>query len=231
MNLKDILGFILTASLLLPIFIILAYRLYRFVPFIALGICFTLAFFDVVMMLQYIQTGSHFRRIFGITNNLLEVPLLLIFFSWFSPSSRLTRHMRYVILVFIAFEIIITASYGYNVKALTIILAPGLTIILFFCAWFFIRQIKIAIIQGKAIGKAIIISSLLFAFGCYTLIYVMHYIAKTPHTTDVYIMYLIASAISVTGVSAGILMEKKRIRKLEELQLTRRELSKVYGNS
>lgn len=230
MNLKDILGLILTVSILFPIFIILANRLYRFTPFIALGIYYTFSFFDIMLMQQYIPAGNDFRRIFGVTNNLFDVPLMLLFLSFFSPGTRLKRQIGYLIPVFIVFEIIILSLYGYNRNALTIILGPGLLIILFFCAWFFIRQIRIAIIQGKAIGKAIIISSLLFAYGCYSFIYVMHYVIRTPHTTDVFIMYLISSVISVVGVSAGMLIENKRIRKREELQVTRRELSKIYGN-
>jgi hypothetical protein len=230
MNLQESMGFIFTTTLVLPIIFIIAFRLYRYRSFLALGIFYLLAFFDAMMMQKYIPAGTEFRRIFGITTNLLDVPLLLTFFSYFSPSSACTRRMKYAMIFFVAFEIIIMSIYGFNRSALTIIIAPGLAIILFFCACFFIRQIKIAIMYRKAIGKALMTSSFLFVFGCYSLIYVMYYIIRTPHTKDVYIMYLISSALSVIVVSAGIIIETRRLRKLQELQITRRELSRIYAD-
>lgn len=230
MNLQGIMGFIFTATLLLPITFIIVFKLYRYQSFIALGIFYLLAFVDAMMLQKYIPVGTEFRRIFGIGTNLLDVPLLLTFFSYFSPTSQCTKRMKYIMSLFIAFEIIIIAMYGFNRNALTIIIAPGLAIILFFCACFFIRQIKIAIFYRKAIGKAMMTSSFLFVFGCYSLIYIMYYIVRTPQTTDVYIMYLISSAISVLVVSAGMVIDTRRLNKLEELQVTRRELSRVYGN-
>jgi hypothetical protein len=44
-------------------------------------------------------------------------------------------------------------------------------------------------------------------------------------------MYLISSALSVIVVSAGIVIETKRLRKLQELQITRRELSRIYSDN
>jgi hypothetical protein len=136
--------------------------------------------------------------------------------------------MKYLSLAFIIFEIIVTASIGYNKDALTIIIGPGLAIILFFSVLFFIRQIKIAITFWKGIGKALMISSFLFVFGCYSFIYVMHYIVRTPATSDVYIMYLISSMLSGILVFAGMIIESKRIRKLQELLVTRHELNLIY---
>lgn len=228
MNLKELIGFIFSTTILLPIVLIIALRLYRIKSFLALGIYYLLTFFDAMMMQKYILASEDFRRIYGVTINLLDVPLVLSFFMYFSPSLRLSKQMQYLGLAFIVFEIIVTILIGYNRDALTIIIGPGLAIILFFCAMFFIRQIKIAITFWKGIGKALMISSFLFVFGCYSFIYIMHYIIRTPDTIDVYIMYLISSALSVIMVFAGMMIESKRIRKLQELLVTRHELSLVY---
>ena len=228
MNLKDLMGFIFSITLLLPIILIIALRLYRMKSFIALGIYYSLTFFDMMMMQKFMPADESFRRIYGVTINLLDVPLMLTFLVYFNPSLRLSKQMKYLSLVFIVFEIIVTLLMGYNRNALTIIIGPGLFIILFFCAMFFIRQIKIAITLRKGIGKAIMISSFLFVFGCYSFIYVMHYIIRTPDTADVYIMYLISSALSSILVFAGLMIESQRICKLQELLVTRHELSQVY---
>ena len=228
MNLKDLMGLFFSAAILLPIILIIVLRLYGLKCFLALSIYYLLGFFDTLMMQNIIVVSKDFHRVYSVTYNLLDVPLLLTFLSYFSLSSRLTNRIRYTILVFIVFEILVTLNIGYNRNALTIIIGPGLAIILFFCAWFFIRQIKIAITYGKAIGKALMTASFLFVYGCYSFIYVMHYIIRTPNSTDVYIMYLISSALSVIVVSAGIIIENKRIRKLKELLVTRQELHVIY---
>lgn len=231
MTFKDLIGFILSAVVLLPLILIVVFRIYRLKSFLALGIYYLLALLNSMMMHEYIPAGEEIRKIAGVTYYLLEIPLILAFFIYFSPSLRVSRQMQILCLVFIVFEIIIAVIYGYNKKALAIILGPGLAILLFFCVWFFIRQVKIAATHKKAIGKVMIISALLFAFGCYAIIYLLFYIARNPQTTDAYLMYLISSAISVSVLSAGIIRENKRIQKLIELKVTRRELRMIYGNT
>lgn len=231
MNLQELMGFIFTITLIFPIIIIISLRLYRFKSFLALGIYYLLGFCDDLMLQGYIQVSADFRRIYAVTNTLLDIPLLLTFLSYFSPASIISKRMKSLILVFIAFEILVTTIVGFDRNGLTIIIAPELAIILFFCGWFFIRHIKIAIAHGKAIGKAVMTASLLFAFGCYTLMYIMYYILKTQNTTDVFIIYLISSSLSVIAMSAGLLIENKRIKKLEELKITRKELKDIYSTS
>ena len=228
MNLKDLMGFLFSATLLLPILLIIVLRIYRLKCFLALGIYYMLGFLDAMVSQKYIPVSEDIIRIIGVTINLLDVPLMLTFLIYFSPAPQMTKRIRYVILIFIAFEIIVTSITGYNRNALSIIIGPGLAVILFLCAWFFVRHIKIAIAHGKAIGKALITSSFLFVFGCYSFIYVMHYLLRMPNTTDMYLMYLISSVLSVIVVAAGIMIENKRIRKLKELLVTRKELNMIY---
>ncbi len=230
MSLKDLMGFVLSAATLLPFALIIVFKLYRLRSFIALGIYYILVFIESMMKQQYIQAGEGIQRIVGMTYNMLDVPLLLIFFIYFSPSLRVSRQLQFFCIVFIAYEVIITAFWGYNRNGLTYTIGPGLAILLSFCTWFFIRQVKISAKHKKSIGKAVITSALLFAFGCYSIIYIMYYLIRTSDTTDVYVMYLISSALSVIVVSAGIAIENKRIQKLIELKVTRRELSMIYGN-
>ena len=228
MNLQESMGFIFTITLIFPLIIIIALRLYRFRSFLALGIYYLLGFLDDLMLQNYIQVSAEFRRIYAVTNTLLDIPLLLTFLTYFSPASIISKRMRHIILGFILFEILMTVLFGYNRTGLTIVIAPELVIILFFSAWFFIRLIKVAIAQGKGIGKALMTASVLFAFGCYAIMYIMYYLLKTTQITDVFIIYLISSSLSVLVMSAGLLIENKRIRKLEELKITRRELSDIY---
>jgi hypothetical protein len=103
-----------------------------------------------------------------------------------------------------------------------LVAGPGLLLVLYFSAVFFIHQVKITIVHQKAAGKAFIASSLLFAYGGYSFIYVVYFLLKTPYKTDTFIVYYLISIFSSLIISAGIIIEKKRVKQLAELQTARK---------
>ena len=133
------------------------------------------------------------------------------------------------ILSFIVFEIIIVAIYGYNTKATTIILAPGLIISLAISLLFFIHQVKIAVVYHKAAGKAIMVASLLFAYVGYCFVYSVYYLIKPDFKDDAHLVFFLITIFSSIAMSTGIYLERKRVRQLVELQTTREELKAIYG--
>ena len=230
MNWKEMMGFISTIIFIVPVFIIVLLRLNRFKCFLALGIYYLLGFCNNLMKEGYIPAAKEFSQTFEITYNFLDMPLMFIFLAYFSKSLNLAKRIRIAVLTFLAFEFAVALIFGYNKNALTIIMAPGLVVVLFFSTLFFLRQIRIAIQHHRATGKALMLSSLLFAYGCYALIYVMYYIAKTEDVTDIFVMYFVVTVLSALILSVGMIIENKRIRKLEELKLVRKELSMLYGD-
>lgn len=178
----------------------------------------------------YIPADSTVIHFWGLFNNLMDTPLMLTFLIYFSTSLAFSRRMKILIAGFILFEAVVVAVMGFNTNAITVILGPGLVIVVGFCIFFFIRQTKIAITHRKATGRAIIAASLLFAYGCFGFIYLMYYVFKTPFVEDTFLVFFLVVTISSLLVSAGVIIEEKRIRKLNELRLTRRELSDVYSD-
>ncbi|HYM94374.1 MAG TPA: hypothetical protein VET23_09570 [Chitinophagaceae bacterium] len=231
MNWKDAMGFVSTLTFLLPIIIIFALRLQRLKCFLALAIYYLLSFSSNLMAENYIHVSADFKRFFGIINNLMELPLIFTFMAYFSLSPLFAKRIRHAVLIFLLFEVIVTLILGFNKTSMIIIMAPGLSLILFFTIWFSLRQIKITITQGKSTGKALMISSLLFAYSCYALIYILFYLLKSQEISDIFVMYFFAGTLSTLVLSAGIMIENKRIKKLEELKITRKELSMIYGES
>lgn len=231
MNWKDVMGFISTIVFLMPVLVIFLLRLNRFKCFLAAGIYYLLGFFNGFLKEGYIHTPKEFNKIFEIGYNLLDMPLMFIFLAYFSTSVDLGRKIRQSVLAFIAFELAIVLIFGYNKQALTIIMAPGLAAVLFFTALFFARQIKITIQHQKATGKALMLSSLLFEYGCYAIIYVMYYLMQANDVTGIFVMYFIVTILSAILLSMGMIVESKRIKKLKELKLVRKELNMVYGGA
>lgn len=230
MTWNSVMGIVSSAALLCPIIAILALRLTNYRSFPVLIFYYSSVFIYNLMTEGYIPAGPAFVHYWGMINNLLDTPLMLLFLTYFSTSSTFTRRMHGLIAAVLLFELIVISITGFNTEAITIILGPGVTLVIGFCTYFFIRQTKIAIMHRKATGKALMAASLVFAYGCFGLIYLMYYVFKTPYVEDTFLVYFLVATLSSLLLSIGILIEEKRIRKLNELKLTRRELLDIYAD-
>ena len=231
MTWNSVMGFVSSFALFLPIFFILTLRLGRYRSFPALLIYYISVFIYNLMTEGYINVNTDVVHYWGLSNNLLDVPLMLFFLIYYSVSPAFTRRMKITILGFVLFEATVILILGLNVDALTIILGPGLLLVFSLCLSLFIRQTKIAIMHRKATGKALIVAALLFAYGCYTIIYLMYYVFKTPYIADTFLVYFLVVTFSSLLMCAGIIIERKRVQKLNELKTTRKELSDIYKNT
>jgi uncharacterized membrane protein YbhN (UPF0104 family) len=109
-------------------------------------------------------------------------------------------------------------------------MGPGIVLIMFYSLYLFINNIKSTIVQGKGVGKTLMITSILFAYGCYFLVYLFAYIQRTSNRQDVFIIYYLASIIFSILMAAGLIWLKKRLREIREVQTTRKELSVFFQN-
>ena len=228
MNWNNVMGLVSTVALSLPLLAMIATRLMGYRSFPALFAYYVIVVFYNMLTVGYINAHEDFIFYFGIANNILDAPLMLLFLTYFSTSHLLTRRMRAIAFLFIAYEAIILSIYGFSIDAITIIIGPGLLLVLGFGAIFFFRQTRITVMHQKAAGKAFMISALLFAYGCYSIIYMMYYVFKVQHEADTFLIYFLVSTLSAILMSTGILVEKRRVQKLNELKVTRKELSELY---
>ena len=231
-------AFISSFALLLPVVFILTLRLGGYRSFPALIAYYILALVYNLFTGGYISASPNLVLYWGLTNNFLDIPLILYFLTYFSTSREFTQKMYYLIVAFLLFEAIVIMFTGFTVKSITIILGPGLVVVVGLCLLFFIRQAKMAVIHRKATGKALLVSALLFAYGCFSFIYLMYYVfkahldefgnVKDQYRADTFLVYFLVATFSSLLMCAGIVVERKRIRKLNELKITRRELSSIY---
>jgi hypothetical protein len=233
-------GLISTIALFLPIAFILILRMGRYRTFPILITYYAIAIINNFLGEGYIPASSDIVKYWSLVNNLLDAPLMLLFLTYFCTSPIQARRMRVLILSFVLFEVAIVLLRGVTKEAITIILAPGLAIVFSFCLYFFIRKAKKAITHRKATGKALIIASLLFAYGCFTILYLMYYVFQThlidgklnrEYLEDTYLVFFFVTTFSSLLMCAGIIIESKRVQKLHELKLTRKELSQIYSGT
>lgn len=229
MTLFNLMGLISTVALSLPIVVLLTTKLawYRSFPALFFYYLFVLSY--NLVLLGYFKIDGNFRYYHGVVNNLLDTPLMLSFLLYFSKTLAFRKKLLIAILGFVVFEIIIITMYGFNAKATTIILAPGLIITLVISLLFFMHQVKIAVVYHKATGKAIMVASLLFAYVGYCFVYSVFYLIQPAFKDDAHLVFFLITIFSSIALSAGIFLERKRVHQLLELQTTREELKAIYG--
>ena len=230
MSLNVLMGILSTLALFAPVAIIAIMRLYGHRSFIALFFYYLVATTYNLMTEDIIHLNSGFVQIFGIVANLLDAPLILLFFIYFSPSAAFSRKIFALIGLFIAYEITIIAIFNFTKTAVTYFVGPGIFIILCLSLVFFLRQVRVTIMHRRATGKALMISSILWAYGCFGVIYLIFYILKESNETS-FLVFFIVTTFSSLMMSAGLIIEKNRIIKLWELKTTRKELSVIFGNN
>lgn len=228
MTIYSVMGLIATIALLLPIIFVLALRLGTYKSFPILIAYYVPVFVYNLMTENYIQASPELMKATGLSNNLIDAPLTLLFLTYFSTSAIFSKRLKVFIGVFILFEIIIVALYGFNVNGITIILGPGLLAVFGLAVYLFYHFSKIAVQNKKATGKAVMLAALVFGYGIYCIIYLIYYVFKTPEIANTFLIYFLGTTITSLALCAGMVFEKKRIQKLMETKLVRKELSDMY---
>lgn len=219
-------------AFLIPVILIVTNRLYRYNHYFALLIycLITLGYNIMILSRAYIEISLEFVRGWGLINNLLDMPVMLMFLMLFATSQAQKFRMKIYLAVFVLFEIVVLFTYGFNKKAVTITMAPGLLLIFSIAFYFFIRKMKQSLLQNKALGKAFITGSITFAYGCFGFLYLMHYVLAVDDLKNIMMIYYIVVTIFSGLLTTGLILENKRLRKMEELMQTRKELIQFFSD-
>jgi hypothetical protein len=230
MNFNAILGILCSIAFLMPALIILSSRSLINISLIALVLYFLQVMTWTLMAEKVILVDREVQRNLGIISNYLDVPLILTSMLMFCTEKAKKHFIITAIIAFMAYELLIFFQYKLSPLSSKYILGPGIVLVLLFSLYFFVNNIKNTIVQGKGIGKTLMITSILFAYGSYFIVYVFTYIQKTSARKDVFIIYYLTSIIFSAVMSAGLIWIKKRLRDIKEVQTTRRELNVFFNN-
>jgi len=230
MNWHNAIGILSTLALFSPVFIIVVTGLIRYKQYFPLFIYCILAFGFNLMTEHLVNVPKTIERYYGIINNLTDMPLMLSFLMFMIASSKVVKRMKVLLGAFIIFEIILIVMYGITVKTITLTMGPGLLIVFGFSLYYFVYTVKHSFIHTKFVSKAIIASSITFAYGCFFIIYLMHYVLKLPDLPNLFLIYYFITIIYCGLLAVGLSIESKRKRKLEELLQTRKELMRFFSD-
>lgn len=229
MSLFSLMGLLSTIAISLPIIMLLVTKLALYRSFPALFIYYFFVLSYLVLLLGYVDLGTDFKYYFGVLCNFLDTPLMLLFLAYFSKTIFFRKKMMKITFGFLAFELLMIGVYGFNVRSATIVLAPGLLLVLIISLLFFSHQVKIAVVYHRAVGKAVMVASVLFSYVGFGFVYTVYYIIQPVYKNDAHLVYFLITIFSSAIMTVGIFIERKRVNQLSELQTTRQELKAIYG--
>jgi len=209
-----------TAAIILPAVLIVSLGLIKYRTFSVFAIYCLLSSSYNLLSGGYFNLDANMLHFIGMFINLLDAPLMLYFLTYFTDDTGIRKRMKWIVLSLLVCEAIFILAFGFNMLSVTILMGAGLLAVLYFVFNFFIRQIKFVIIQGREVGKAMIISAILIAYYFYTSIYFTFYVLKIyiiQNRDDLYFTYYLGCIFSYLLLSVGIFIEKKRIHKLTEI--------------
>lgn len=229
MSFFESMGIIATVALLLPVSLILVYQLTFYRSFPALLGYLSLLVICNLLLLNYIPLKGQAHLIQNIIQNLLVAPLIFLFLTYFSRTVLTRRRMHLIFYSVLGIEALTVLIFGFSSREVSLLSGATLTLTIAFALIFFVHQVKLTITHQKALGKALIVSSLLFAAIGLGYIYGVRFFANASYQHDADLIQFLIVTLTSVSLSAGLYFEQKRVKQLEELRITREELKEIYG--
>lgn len=229
MNWDATLGVASVIAFTLPIAVIFYNRYYTHRSLAALLAYYAFILIDNLFG-TIINSAPVLGRVINYIDNYANIPLILTALLFFCASKQRQGKIRLLTLIFMAYEIVIIAVYGFTLNSIIYIMGPGVGVVLLYSFYLFVRQIKFSIFHGKNHGRVLMLISIVFDFSCYGLIYFFQYIQKTPFQNDVFRLYYISSIVSSVLMAIGLHMMRVRMKELQSLKTTRKELALIFGH-
>jgi hypothetical protein len=229
MNWNAILGIACIVSLTAPLAVTIYHRYYKHRSLAALFIYFAVILLYLLMSQGFIPVNKNVRINFGIFTNYLDVPLMLTTLLFFCPNKQKQNIVRLLSYAFITYEVLITFMFGFKPTSILYIMGPGFVIILSYTFYLFVKQVKFSIMHGKNHGRMLMLASIFFSYSCYTLIYYFYYVQKTPYVSDTELIYFISTIVSTLVMATGLQLMNKRMKELQSLKITRKELAMFFN--
>lgn len=229
MNTVSFMGMLAAFAFLIPVGIIIVCRLFN-KSLLALLLYFLLMALYNLVSVGIITINNTDRILFGLITNYLDAPLLLIALHTFYNKPVQKKALRISLAVFLCYEAFITIIYGFNAESIVYILGPGICMLFAYSLYFFSQYVKFSVEKNKVFGKTLMIASILFAYGCYGMVYCFYYLKTTSAIQDVFLIYYIASLLATALMSIGLVLYSKRFKQVKEAEIIRKELQVFYNS-
>jgi drug/metabolite transporter (DMT)-like permease len=144
------------------------------------------------------------------TISALVQPLLtLLFLVYFAQNEQVRKALTLTVIILLVTGVLILSKKDIQDTAEPAVLGLGILVVSAFSIFFFLQQIKLSVHQRNAMGKAFMISAIVFVNCCYALIFLAYYFFGTDNHQDLFTIYEIGIVIFSILLLAGILLNKQ----------------------
>ena len=85
----------------------------------------------------------------SLVDNILDAPLMLLFLTFSVLLALMTKRIKTCIYIFLGFEAIILVVFGFNVRAIRIILGPDIALVVAAQLFIFMRYVRLSVSHPK----------------------------------------------------------------------------------
>lgn len=230
MRWNALLGGTSTLLYLLPIVFLITWRLYCNRSLLALLIFFTVSFLDNLISEGWLPVSINLRRDFHTLSSYLDAPLMLIVLLFFCIQQWKRQMILITLAALLIYEISVATVFHFSARSVKMVLGPGILVILLFSFLFFLQQVKQTITRNRRSGNTVLNAAILFAYGCYALLYVFYHLLQTTAVEDVFLLHHITSIIFCISATTGLYYVRQKAKELEDLKITRKELALFFNS-
>lgn len=230
MNWVHTMNIIATVALFLPVAAILILRLSLYRTFPVLLFYYAFAFFYNLLLLGYFNgIPNHIKSDIAVTNNLLDGPLVLSFFTYLCYTKKQKQLIRKLVGFLLVLCVLGVVLEGYTDDGARIALGPSVAFILYFSFKFFNHYTKLIIRKPNVTGKTIMAAAFIFCYCIYAIIYILFYVLKIKAVEETFLVYFLATIFAAGAMATGIFIEGKKVRRIREVQVMRKEMAALYA--
>jgi hypothetical protein len=160
---------------------------------------------------QVTDLGDNAARLASSASFLFLSPLALSFLQFFldepDSSHGLKRAIRISLLFYLLAGLGIFIWKGLDEMSGALAIGLGFLLVLMFSMPIFLRQIRISIHQRKDSGKAFMITSIVFSFACYGLIFLMYAaLQSVERRAELLLLFQLITMLFALLMTAGIIL-------------------------
>jgi hypothetical protein len=221
-------GFTSVVCFSLPVVIILFFRLFRHIGLLALLVYYTLTILRCVSS-NNVPPEPNLKNGWDVLYNYLEIPLMLSTLLFFCRARKRQEKIHFLMGGFVVYELAIAVLYGFSPTASLYVMVPGLVIVASCSLFLFIRQVRFSLVHQKNTGRLLMLGALVFSYSCYLFLFFSYFLMELQTVSGIYALFFLSSSIAAVMMSVGLYLMRHRIKELQELKVTRRELQMVFG--
>jgi len=182
--------------------------------FIAIASTYLFVFITSSLINKFSSPTENPVAVLNVLTSLIQAPLMLVLLNHLAGKSMINSLIKGCLAFLLAFSAASLALRGMGDNNLFMIMMVGSFPVFAFASILFIEHVKQMVYEKKGANMAILLSSIVFAFGSYIILLFLNKIDPQAHARDFRIMLGLITLISGLVMAAGLAFTKSETKEL-----------------